>query len=341
MSRSSLPLGPKAHTWSLRVGVLVYPGCVRSAAVVPGDVFDVAHRVMGSRCAAGMHFELLWVSARAGGCVDSDALRFTVVPAELSRLDALIVPGMAHADARSLLDVLEPLAAERQLLQRAARAGLTVLAGCSGTALLACAGVLDGRRATTSWWLADAMRRHFPAVQLQPEQVLVHDAAWVTSAGLTSYFDLALWLVTQHAGAAVAQMVSRLLLLEGRPAGQLPYAVAAEPAAPGPVVMERARRWLARHLDKPWTVQALAEHCRTSERTLLRRFRETLGQTPVQHMQQLRVERAKRLLESTLRPFDDIAARCGYQDTAAMHRVFRKWAGVSPREYRERFGLRR
>lgn len=339
----SSPQSPGATGAALpiRVGVLIYPGCVRSAAVVPGDVFDVAHRVMQARSGPRVRFELQWVGARAVPRIESDGLQFTVVPADLHGLDALIVPGLAHADAHSLLDALAPLGPEQEVVRRAVQAGLTVLAGCSGTVLLASAGVLDGHQATTSWWLADALRRHFSAVQLQAEQLLVHDGTRVTSAGLTSYFDLALWLVTRHAGSTVGQLAARLLLLEGRPAGQLPYAVAAEPAAPGPVVMERARRWLARHVDKPWTVQALAQHCRTSERTLLRRFRETLGQTPVQHMQQLRVERAKRLLESTLRPFDEIAARCGYQDTAAMHRVFRKWAGVSPRAYRERFGLRR
>lgn len=330
------------HSTTVRVGVLVFPGCVRSAAVVPQDVFDLANRVQMARpLQERVVFETLWVSAGPSRSVDSQGLRFATAAATIARLDALIVPGVGHADAESLSTVLTALAPEQALLRKAARNGLHVLAGCSATCLVAQAGLLDGRTATTSWWLASFCRSHFPSVSLQAEEILLQDGQFVTAAGLTSYFDLALWLVGQHAGADLRQLVARMLLLEERSIGQTPYAPAATITAQGPVVMERAQRWLSKHVDKSWTVAALAKHCHTSERTLLRRFQEVLGQSPVKFMQQLRVDRAKRLLESTLISLDDVAARCGYQDVATLQRVFKKLAGLSLGEYRLRFGTRR
>jgi transcriptional regulator GlxA family with amidase domain len=326
----------------VRVGVLAFPGCVRSGSVVPHDVLELANRVTHSRSSSpAVRFETRWVSARDGQEIESGGMRFAAVSASDHELDVLIVPGVEHSDSDGLTQALHQLAPEQGLLRAAARRGQHLLFGCSGTCLVAQAGLLDGRQATTSWWLAAYCRRHFPQVKLQPEEVLLEDGRFVSSAGLTSYFDLALWAVGQYVGADVRQLVARMLVLEGRTAGQMPYAGAATLDAPGPVVMEHARKWLGRHLDKPWTVEALARYCHTSERTLLRRFREVLGLTPVQYMQQLRVERAKRLLEATLLSHDSIAERCGYQDVTALQKVFKKWTALTLRQYRSRFGLRR
>ncbi|HEX5686489.1 MAG TPA: helix-turn-helix domain-containing protein [Ideonella sp.] len=330
------------HPSTVRVGILVFPGCVRSAAVVPHDVFELANRVQSARPVRGrVAFDAVWVSARPGRSIEIDGLRFAVSPANVAQLDALIVPGVEHADAQSLSTVLAALAPEQSLLRKAARNGLHILAGCSATCLVAQSGLLDGRRATTSWWLAGFCRSHFPLVALQPEEILLQDGPFVSAAGLTSYFDLALWLVGRRAGADLRQLIARMLLLEQRSIGQTPYATTAALPGHGPVVMERAQRWLVAHVDKPWTVAALAQHCHTSERTLLRRFNEVLGCSPVKYMQQLRVDRAKRLLESTLISLEDVATRCGYQDVATLQRVFRKLAGVPLGEYRVRFGIRR
>jgi len=326
----------------VHVGVLVFPGCVRSGAVVPHDVLALANVMMRARPAAQrVDFQAHWVTARREARVDAGGLGFAAVAPDAHPLDALIVPGVDHADAGDLGLALDALAPEQALLRALAGRGVPLLFGCSATCLLARAGLLDGRRATTSWWLGGYCRAHFPAMQLQPQEILVEDGALVSSAGVTSYFDLALWLVGRYAGDDLRQSAARMLLHGSRRESQAPYAAAAMAEGEGPIVIERARRWLDKRLDRPWTVRALAQHCRTSERTLLRRFKEVAGVGPVQYVQQLRVARAKSLLESTLLSMEDIAARCGYQDVSTLHKVFRQWARVTPREYRSRFGLRR
>lgn len=327
---------------TVHVGVLVFPGCVRSGAVVPHDVLAMANVLMRSRPAAQrVSFRAHWIGARRGARVDAQGVGFTTVAPDAQPLDAVIVPGVDHADATDLTHLLDALAPEQAVLRALAGRGVPLLFGCSATCLVARAGLLDGRRATTSWWLVAFCRSRFPAVNLQPQDILVDDGALISAAGVTSYFDLALWLVGRHAGDDLRQMAARMLLHDTRRDSQAPHLATTLAEDGGPIVIERARRWLGRRFDRSWTVQALARHCRTSERTLLRRFKEVTGVGPVQYAQQLRVERAKALLESTLLSLEEIAARCGYQDSSSLHKVFRRWAGVTPREYRTRFGVRR
>jgi transcriptional regulator GlxA family with amidase domain len=326
---------------TVHVGILVFPGCVRSGAVVPQDVLALGNALMQSRPAARrVHLQVHWVSPRRGARVDAKGLGFAAVPPELHPLDALIVPGLEHGDDAGLSRQLDALAPELALLRTLAGRGVTLLAGCSGACVLARAGLLEGRCATTSWWLAGYVRSHFAGVQWQLQDILVEDEGRVSAAGLSSYFDLALWLLGRYGGEDLRQLAARMLLHDSRRESQVPYGAAAAVGSEGPLVLERARRWLGQRLDQPWTVAALAQHCRTSERTLLRRFKDATGVGPVQYAQQLRVERAKTLLESTRLSLEAIAARCGYQDVSTLHKVFRQWAHLTPSEYRARFGFR-
>lgn len=319
----------------------MFPECVKSGAVVPYDVLSVANALMQSRPAAQrVLFKAHWVSARHGKTVRTDDLGFATVAPTAYPLDALIVPGVDHMGAENLTRLLETLKPEQALLRAFSRQGRPLLFGCSGTCLVAQAGLLDGRRATTSWWLSSYCREHFPAVQLQPEEILLQDDRLVSAAGVTSYFDLALWIVEEYAGADVRQLAAKMLVLDARRASQAPYVAAAVLEGPGPVVIERARKWLNNRLDASWTMAALAQHCHTSQRTLLRRFKAVLGKSPVQYVQQMRVERAKALLESTLLSPESIAERCGYQDVSTLRKVFKQWTQLTPREYRARFGFR-
>jgi transcriptional regulator GlxA family with amidase domain len=326
---------------TVHVGVLVFPGCVRSGAVVPQDVLTLGNTLMRSRSAARrVTFKAHWITARRGTRVDAQGLGFTAVAPDAQTLDAVVVPGIDHGDDTDLTRLLDGLAPEQALLRSLAGRDVPLLFGCSASCLVAGAGLLDRRRATTSWWLGGYCQSRFPDVQWQLQDMLVEDGTLVSAAGVTSYFDLALWLVGHHAGEDLRQLAARMLLQDSRRESQLPYGMPAARDGDGPLVLERARRWLAQRLDQPWTVAALARHCRTSERTLLRRFKEAAGVGPVQYVQQLRVERAKTLLESTMHSLETIAERCGYQDASTLHKVFRSWAGVTPKEYRARFGYR-
>jgi transcriptional regulator GlxA family with amidase domain len=326
----------------IRIGVLLYPGCLKSGAMVPLDVFKVANTVAQLRPAAQrIVFDGIWVSTRRARTAIVDGVQFPTQAFDVAVIDALMVPGIDHCTPSDLAGLLEPLAPEVRALQAFAATGGVITASCSSACLLAHAGLLDGRRATTSWWLGAYFRKRFPNVVLDAEQLIVQDRNIVSSGGVTSYLDLALWLVGHFGGDELRQAVAKILVMDAARTSQSPYIASALIQGDGHAVIERARRWLNQHLGQPWTMSALAAYCNTSPRTLLRRFQDALGMSPVRYTQQLRVERAKALLESTQLSLEDITQRCGYADVSTFSKVFKQWAQLTPRDYRLRFGLRR
>ena len=325
---------------TIRIGVLAFPGCLRSSAVVPLDVLRIANTLSGYRPAAKrVRFEGEWLGARGEPALTVDGLAFALAPLAGAHIDALIVPGIAHDSSHDLARTLDALAPEREAIAAYAASGGLLVSSCSSTSLVARTGLLDGRRATTSWWLSAWFRQQFPRVELDAEALVVQDGACVTSGGVGSTLDLALWLVGHFGGEELRQLAAKIMVMDANRASQAPYVADAIVAQAGHPTIERARRWLNARLDQAWTMAELAAHCATSQRTLLRRFQEALGLTPVQYAQQLRVERAKALLETTALSLEEITARCGYEDAATFSKVFKRWAALTPREYRQRFAL--
>lgn len=328
-------------TDTIRIGMLLYQGCLRSGAVLPADVFRIANTVGGLRPSARrVHFELQWFGARGEPTVELDDLSFRVREVKLHRLDALMLPGIDHQGPHDLTPILAGLGPEQALLREVANSGKPIISSCSSTCLVAEAGLLDGRRATTSWWLSAYFRKRYPRVELDAEQLVVEDGNHVSSGGVASYIDLSLWLVGRYGGEELRQVTAKVLAMDAHRSSQAPYIATAMIQNGGHAVIERARRWLNQRLDRAWSMCELAAYCHTSQRTLLRRFQHAVGMSPVQYAQQLRVERAKALLESTRLTMDAITARCGYEDVSTFSKVFKRWTQTTPREYRTRFGLR-
>lgn len=326
---------------TIRIGMLVYPGCLRSSAVVPLDVFSIANTVAQQRPAAQrVEIQSFWVDAREDRHTTVDGLRFQTQAIGEAELDALMIPGINHKNPYDLAQILESLGPELTALRDHAASGRLLLSSCSSTCLVAHAGLLDGRKATTSWWLSAYFRKRFPEVKFEGEELVVQDGPYISSGGVTSYLDLALWLVGHFGGEELRQITAKVLVADGNRTSQAPYIAGAMIQGEGHAVIERARRWLNQRLDQSWAMAELAAYCHTSPRTLLRRFQESVGVSPIQYTQQLRVERAKALLESTRLSLEDITARCGYEDMSTFSKIFKRWAQVTPREYRGRFGLR-
>lgn len=323
------------------IGILVYPECVPSAAVAIVDVFNVANALVQFRPAAEhLRFVAQWVSQEGERVSCKNGLSFPTQPIGAGEYDVLMVPGIDHDDARDLPRILETLGPQQDMLREFARSGRLVASNCSSTFLLAEAGLLDGRRATTSWWLSKTFQKRYPKVQLDTEELIILDGPILSSGAVTAYIDLGLWLVGHFGGESLRQMTAKILLADSHRASQTPYIAAAMVVGNGHAVVERARRWLNQRMDQEWNMADLAAHCNTSPRTLLRRFQKAAGLSPVQYTQQLRVERAKALLESTTLSLEAITGRCGYANVSTFSTVFKRWAQVTPREYRSRFGMR-
>ncbi len=327
----------------IRIGILVFPSCLPSCAVTPADVFQIANSLLQSQHASPL-FAVQWCSVQGGVLPMQGGLSFASQKLVPEELDVLLVPGIVHQHAEDLWQSVAQLQAEQAALCRCFYAGKIVAANCSSTFLLANAGLLDGKRATTSWWLTSSFQQRFHQVQLASQEMIVQDGNLLTSGGVSGVLDLALHLLAMFAGEEMRQMTAKLLVADSHRASQTPYvsrdlALAMTQGAAHSMIA-RAQQWLREHLDQAWELAQLANYCHTSPRTLLRHFQKELGTSPILYMQQLRVERAKALLESSLLPLEELTSHCGYQDVSTFSKVFKRWVHITPREYRARFGKR-
>ncbi|MEO3793261.1 helix-turn-helix domain-containing protein [Nonomuraea sp. B10E15] len=222
-------------------------------------------------------------------------------------------------------------------LRKAAAGGTRIASLCTGAFVLAQAGLLDGRRATTHWNLAGDLAARFPSVEVQPDLLFVEDGGIYTSAGAAAAIDLCLHLVRADYGAAVANTAARLAVVPPvRPGGQSQYIETPMPAEHG-TSLAATRAWALERLDRPLSLADLAGHARMSVRTLTRRFHTETGMSPLQWLLHRRIDRARELLETTRLHMDQVAARSGLgsADSLRKHMVGR--VGLTPTAYRASF----
>ncbi|MCM6773104.1 GlxA family transcriptional regulator [Nocardia sp. CDC159] len=218
--------------------------------------------------------------------------------------------------------------------QRPAR----LISVCTGAFLLAAAGRLDGRRATTHWAWSELLTAKYPLVRVDPEPIYVRDGDIATSAGVTAGIDLALALVEEDLGRRAALVIARqLVVFLHRPGNQAQFSaqLSAQTARRDP--LRAVQHWITEHPDADLTVEALAARARLSPRQFARAFRHETGMTPGRYVDRVRLEQARRLLEDTGDGIAEIARACGYGTPEAMRRAFVKALGSAPAEYRRRF----
>ncbi|MGW5049931.1 GlxA family transcriptional regulator [Actinokineospora sp. NPDC004072] len=313
----------------LRVGVLAYPGCFASEVFGVPDLLTMAAHVADAEPHA---VEFLSPRRRVTA---SGGAPIAVRP--LREVDVLVVPGFELRPAVDVDAVLGGLRPEVEAIGSYARSGTAVVSLCVGAFLLAEAGLLDGRRATTSWLFADALARRRPAADIRPGELVVTDSGVTTTAAFSAMYDFALDLIREHHGSRVARATARIALVDDARSSQAPYVDLGLLATTGTGFADAVRRWLDQHLREPYDLALLAGAFHVSTRTLLRRFRAETGTTPLAHLQDARVRRARHLLETTDRTVTAIAADVGYRDPGAFSAVFARLTGCRPRDYRAKF----
>ena len=209
---------------------------------------------------------------------------------------------------------------------------------CTGAFLLARAGLLEGRRATTHWSACAQLASRYPGVEVDPDPIFVRHGPVITSAGVTAGMDLALALVEEDLGRELALEVARwLVLFVKRPGGQAQFSAALAAQAAGREPLRELQDWIPGHLEADLSVPALARRACMSERNFARAFRHETGLTPAAYVELTRVERARMELESGELPVEVVARRAGFGTVETMRRAFRRRVGVSPADYRQRF----
>jgi transcriptional regulator GlxA family with amidase domain len=218
--------------------------------------------------------------------------------------------------------------------------GASLCSACSGLFLLAETGLFDGVPSTVHWGYAAAFKKAFPGVPVHPERVLVAAGArdqLITSGASMTWHDLVLYLIARHVGATAAQAVARFFALQWHHDGLTPYMVFEGRRDHGDAVIAAAQDWLATHFSVAAPVEEMIRRSGLPERTFKRRFTNAAGVPPIEYVQRLRVEDAKRRLERTDAPVDEIGWKVGYEDPAFFRRLFKRTTGLSPGVYRRRF----
>lgn len=323
---------PRPSSLRRKVALVGYEGAQSLDLVGPFEVFRMANYYSGTQA-----YEIMLASPRGGDIVANSGLRLggAVALKDVPRdLDTILVAGGDERGVRSAVNS-EIVAWVRTRAKRTPRVGSV----CSGAFVLAAAGLLDGRRATTHWESCDELRRMRPQVELEPDAIYVSDPPFYTSAGVTAGFDLCLSFVEADCGADIALAVARnLVLFMRRPGGQTQYSAALNVQA---AATPRIRKLVAQVTADPTGdlgVPQLAERAGMTERTFSRVFHKETGLTPAAFVEIARVDRAKALLETSNWPLARIADKSGINSLDALHRAFQKRVGVTPGEYRARFG---
>jgi transcriptional regulator GlxA family with amidase domain len=241
-----------------------------------------------------------------------------------------VVPGIEATAPEPGADVVATLRA-------ADRRGARMISICTGAFVLAAAGLLDGRRATTHWRHAAELQARYPAVQVDPRVLYLDEGRILTSAGVAAGIDLCLHVVARDHGVAHANAIARrMVVAPHRGGGQAQFVDRALPPATGDG-LEATRAWMLERLEQPLTVSAMARHAARSERSFARHFRSETGTTPLRWLHEQRVLHARRLLEESDLPVEDVAARCGFGTATTLREHFSRSVHTTPTAYRRAF----
>lgn len=315
----------------MEIGLLRYPGAQLAAVHGLGDLFEVANRMAADQGRQGVTRLRVshWQADEAGQLQRT----FDSLPQTDGAPQVVILPPCLDDTAE------QPLAAcYRDWLREQHAAGVLLASVCAGAFALAEAGLLDGRTVTTHWALAAQMAARFPQVQVQPERMVIDDGDLITAGGLMAWTDLGLALVTRLLGPTIAAETARFLVVDLNRESQRHFSSFAPILDHGDVAVLGVQRWLQAEGGAEASLTDMATRAGLGERTFLRRFRAATGLKPTEYCQQLRVSKAREMLEFTRQSIDQVAWQMGYRDSGAFRKVFTRLVGLSPGDYRRRFG---
>ncbi len=315
--------------WGMhRVAVLLLPPVVGFDAAIAPTLFGQAEGPDGEPL-----YEVTVCSVDEGpvSSINGFAMIATAGPQALAAADTVVIPGTRYPPAR-IDGTLEP---EVAAALRTIRPGTRLVSICTGAFVLAAAGLLDGRPATTHWRFADTLRALFPSVLVDENVLFVDDGDVLTSAGLAAGIDLCLHIIRSDHGTQVANEVARYCVVPPwREGGQAQFIDRHVPVADHASTAD-TREWALAHLDEQLTVQALARHAHMSPRTFNRRFRAETGEAPGSWIRNRRIDRARELLESRNLPVDEVARLSGLGTGGNLRHHLRRGVGMSPSSYRK------
>lgn len=320
------------HIW-----VLALDGVFDLGLAALLDTFATANELAGESGKSAPRFSVRCVGVRARVHTNQG---FAVALSEPSGAapDMILVPAIG-AKTGPLLDaalVRRDVCDAQEFLREHAANGASIGAACTGTFILAASGLLDGRNATTTWWLGPLFRERFRNIELDESRMIVQSGRFITAGAALAHLDLALWILRRRS-PQLAALTARYLIVDPRPS-QVSYAIPDHLAHSDPVV-EKFEKWARRHIADRFALTDAARAVGVSDRTLARRLHSVLGKSPLAYVQDLRVERALHLLQTSDDNIDHIAEQVGYGDGVTLRTLLRRKTGRGVRELRARADL--
>ena len=322
------------------VTVVLLEGSIPSTSMAPLEIFASAGSfwglLMGESTDSLFRVRTATIDGRPAPSMVPVALAPTVALSDVGRTDLVIIPsaGMDPAEIRDRYAPVIDWLVERD------REKTTLAAICSGVALLAWGGILDGRPATTQWALAEPCRRLFPNVHWDIDRFVTESDHILCGGGVYASIDLSLHLVERYCGHEVAVKTARSLLLETPRIWQRTHAAQPPRSAHDDEPVHRAQEWLVAHFPREVDLDELAATVGMSPRNFARRFKAATGEAPIAYLHRLRIDAARHSLENKHRTVEEISEEVGYGDVAFFRKLFKRHTGASPRDYRARFGPR-
>jgi transcriptional regulator GlxA family with amidase domain len=321
------------------VTVLILDGTFSSTAIGPMEVFrhagELWNVLTGKPPVPRFRVTTASVDGRAVSCDGPIHILPAAALASIRKTQLIFIPSTGP----SVDDVVERNAAVVPWLRRWHKRGAAIASVCSGVGLVAAAGLLDGKRATTHWGLADQFRERYPRVKWMPELMVTEDRGFYCGGGVNASLDLSLYLVERFCGHEVAMQSAKALLIETPRAWQAGFGIVPLKTEHSDDTISNAQDWMHQNFRQDFPLEAPARRVGMSLRNFVRRFKQATGDSPLIYLQKLRIAAAKRLLESDHRTMQEIGDAVGYQDVAFFRTLFQRHTGISPSAYRRRFGV--
>jgi transcriptional regulator GlxA family with amidase domain len=339
------------YSWNFRhamtiVRIWVYDGILASGVSGSIDVLSAANQFHARKAPPGTISApvFAWrvesldgqpVKAASGQTVDVDG---KIDPRK--RTDAVLLSAPFFSNIDEFMERREQLNELTSALRRQRKAGAVLAAYCTANHLLAEAGLLDGRAATTHWSRAADFARRYPRVEVRAQELLIAQDRIISGGSVTSYLNLAVRLVERFAGEELAMITAKALLIDMNRTSQASFATLLDEHGHTDTLVARAQQQMQATMERGFRLSDLAASLAVSERTLNRRFKEAVGLAPLTYLQNLRIEVAKRLLETRPIGLEAVSQRVGYGDISTFRQLFKRKTGMSPSEYQMRFSRR-
>lgn len=323
----------------MTVAILVYNNCSLWAATGTMEILLRANKALEfySRKKSQHFFTIEFVSGSKKFIEThyKTPINYNSTIFENKNYELIIIPG---TDINPLLAVEENMPAIEWIKKQYSQ-GSKIASICTGSFLLAASGIVDNKIATTHWYMANLFKKNFPKVILKSEKIIVDNDDIFMSGGATSFQNLMIYLIEKFMGHQVAVGVSKLYLIDIHKDNQNSYSILSLQKNHKDKAILEAQNYIENNFEKKFTLLEIAEKVCMSKRTFIRRFKSASGDTPFQYIQKVKVEKAKRNLESGKKTFEEITFDIGYEDVNAFRNVFIKYAGISPGAYKKKYNI--